>query len=351
VLAGPLTRRWGAKKAFALGTGLSALSLLATAAASSSLALFGLRVIVGVSGAVSFIAGAALVAQVSPPGSVRRAAALLGVYTAGIGAGIVISGAGVPWLLAAVASPNGWRVGWLLFGGLATLASVIAVPAALSREERTVSPGPAGRWPSARLAPLLACYVLFGAGYIGYFTFIVAYLQGRGASPAFITAFWIVLGAAGIVGGFGWAPVIGRLRAGRGPSVMMAVVCIGTLPPLLSRSLIAAIASAALFGSSVVATVASVMAVARRSLEPAHWAEAITWLTVGFAAGQCLGPVLAGLLADRPAGLEAGLYLSAGILAIGSAVALIQPHINAHLASDVAAARTLAEADIKGAGL
>ncbi len=127
----------------------------------------------------------------------------------------------------------------------------------------------------------------------------------------------------------------------------MAVVCVGTLPPLLSRSLVAAIASAVLFGSSVVALVAAVIAVARRSLEPSHWAPAFTWLTVGVAAGQCLGPVLAGLLADRPAGLEAGLYLSAGVLAIGSVVALTQRHIDANPASDIPAARALARAVFK----
>jgi len=126
------------------------------------------------------------------------------------------------------------------------------------------------------------------------------------------------------------------------------MVCVGTLPPLLSRSLVAAVGSGVVFGSSVVALVASVIAVARRSLEPAQWAPAFTWLTVGVAAGQCLGPVLAGLLADRPAGLEAGLYLSAGVLAIGSVVALTQRHIDANLTSNVPAARALARAGLKG---
>ncbi len=90
------------------------------------------------------------------------------------------------------------------------------------------------------------------------------------------------------------------------------------------------------------------MAVARRSLEPAQWAPAFTGLTVGVAAGQCLGPVLAGLLADRPAGLEAGLYLSAGILAIGSVVALTQRHIDASVTGNIPAARALARAELKG---
>ena len=82
------------------------------------------------------------------------------------------------------------------------------------------------------------------------------------------------------------------LRGASAPSVIMAVVRIGIQQPLLSGSHLAAIASAVVYGSSVLALVASVIAVARRSLEPAYWAQAFAWLTVGVAAGQCLGPCL-----------------------------------------------------------
>ena len=350
LLAGPVIRWRGARMAFLLGTGLSAMAMLATAGASNPLTLFGLRTAAGVSGAVCFIAGAALVARVSPPASVRRAAALLSIYPAGIGVGIVISGAITPWLLAAVSSPSAWRWGWVLFGGLGLLGFIVTMPAAVSCDEPPVRPSTRERWPLKQLAPLLVCYVFFGVGYIGYLTFVVAYLQGRGASPGFITAFWIVLGAMVIAGAFGWAPAIGRLRAGRAPSLILGVVCLGTLLPLVSRSSIAAIASAVIVGSSVVALVAAVMAIARRSLPPQHWASAITVLTVGFAAGQCLGPVLAGVLADHPAGLEAGLYASAGLLAVGSIVALAQRHLDGNLGDDVALGPALAKTGSQGAG-
>jgi predicted MFS family arabinose efflux permease len=350
LLAAPVIRWWGARLTFLAGIGLSALSMLATAVATGAPELFGLRTAAGISGAACFIAGTALVAKVSPPGSVRRAAALLSIYPAGIGVGIVISGAVVPWLLAAVSSPSGWRWGWVLFGGLGLLGFIVTVPAVRSCDEPPVRSRTHERWRVAGLAPLLACYVLFGVGYIGYLTFVVAYLQGRGASPGFITAFWIVLGAMVVAGAFGWAPVIGRLRAGRAPSLIMAVVSAGTLLPLLSRSPMAAIASAVIVGSSVVALVAAVMAVARRSLPAQHWASAITVLTVGFAAGQCLGPVLAGVLADHPAGLEAGLYASAGILAVGSIIALAQRHLDVNVSDAVVPGPGLVRTRTQGAG-
>jgi MFS family permease len=49
-------------------------------------------------------------------------------------------------------------------------------------------------------------------------------------------------------------------------------------------------------------------------------------LTIVFALGQCLGPVLAGVLADSASGIRAGLTLSVGILAAGTLLALAQPH-------------------------
>ena len=73
-------------------------------------------------------------------------------------------------------------------------------------------------------------------------------------------------------------------------------------------------------------------------------------LTVGFAAGQCLGPVLAGALADHPAGLEAGLYVSASLLAIGSIVALAQRHLEGHLSDAVVPGPALASTRPQGAG-
>jgi Uncharacterised MFS-type transporter YbfB len=57
-----------------------------------------------------------------------------------------------------------------------------------------------------------------------------------------------------------------------------------------------------------------------------HWIPAIATLTVVVAAGQCVGPVLAGVLSDGSGGLEIGLGLSAAILAVSSVVGLGQRH-------------------------
>lgn len=157
-------------------------------------------------------------------------------------------------------------------------------------------------------------------------TFVVAFLKGYGTGPGGITAFWAVLGAASTAGAFARARLVARLRGGRDPAMMLAVSGAGALLPLVSRSPGAALGSALLFGGSFLSVVTAVTAVARRSLQPHHWTPAIAGLTVAFAVGQCLGPVLAGVLSDRPAGLIVGLALSVGVLLAAAVVALAQGH-------------------------
>jgi predicted MFS family arabinose efflux permease len=326
VVAVPLSRRTGTRQAFLAGLVIAAGSLLATAASGDTVTLAVLRLVAGTAAGVTFVTGAALVAELGSGCSPRRAAWLLGGYFAGGGAGIVVSGLALPPLLAATTAA-GWRWGWVLLAGLSAIALAASVPAVLSCREPAAPPAASRRWPARRLTAVMASYGLFGVGYIAYMTFIVAFLAGHGARPGEISSFWVVLGVAAIAGGFAWPPLIARLRGGRGLAAVLAVVATGALLPLVSGSAAAAMISAALFGASFLAVVTATTAVARRSLVQHHWTPAIGALMVAFAVGQCFGPVLAGVLSDGPAGLRLGLSLSAGLLVAGAIVALTQPHV------------------------
>ncbi|MHB8262561.1 MAG: YbfB/YjiJ family MFS transporter [Acidimicrobiales bacterium] len=113
---------------------------------------------------------------------------------------------------------------------------------------------------------------------------------------------------------------------GYGSATVLVVLSAGALVPLISRSVEAVMASALLFDGSFLSVVTAVTAIARRSLHPHHWTPAIAGLTVAFAVGQSLGPVLAGVLSDGPAGLRLGLSLSAGVLVAGALASLFQRH-------------------------
>lgn len=102
----------------------------------------------------------------------------------------------------------------------------------------------------------------------------------------------------------------------------MALVAAGALLPLINASPVLSFASAILFGISFLAVVAAVTHAARTALAPAQWTAGVAILTTGFALGQCVGPVLSGLLADTADGVRSGMLLSVGILAIASVIAL-----------------------------
>ena len=127
---------------------------------------------------------------------------------------MVISAFAVPALVAEV----GWRTGWFALGALGAAATVAALPA-LARApdvaaQRRIAAGFAAH-ATRGLHAILASYVLFGAGYIAYTTFIVAYLRsdlGFGADEV-----TLVLGLRRRCGDrsrSGWGPLLARLSGG-----------------------------------------------------------------------------------------------------------------------------------------
>ncbi len=323
--AAPVARRFGLKRTFAVGLFSTAIIIGLSGATSNVLALLMLRIAAGVFGAFAFIAGGALAATAGAGGGRARAPLVLGLYYAGGGMGIAISALVVPLLLARI----GWRGGWAALGIVSLLAACLALPA-LGR-----TPAPAAlpdlaaadaRFSPRAMAGAMIGYALFGLGYIAYGTFIIAFLRKtQGFTPLEVSLFWALLGIAGIVAAFAWGPILARLRGGLGAAATLGVLTLGAVLPLVLGDRPAAYLSALLFGGSFLAVVAAVSTFARKIYAPEHWTAAIGALTVAFGAGQTIGPILSGFVSDGPDGIRSGLWLSAGILAVATLAAALQP--------------------------
>ncbi len=127
-----------------------------------------------------------------------------------------------------------------------------------------------------------------------------------------------------MVAAFVWGPILARLSAGRGIFVVLLVLLLGAILPLAFSGVASAFLSAALFGGSFLAVVTAITPVARQVTPPGSWTRVIGALTVAFAIGQCLGPILAGALSDSANGRRAGMSLSVALLACAALVALRQ---------------------------
>jgi len=171
---------------------------------------------------------------------------------------------------------------------------------------------------------VLLAYGTFGAGYIAFMTFAIAYLRTtRHASTRTVTAFWLVLGAAGVVIGVALIRRVTTARGGRGLALLTAITAVASALPTVSGSVAVALLAAALFGSFFSVSTAAT-AVIRQQLPERQWPPAIAGLTAIFGLGQCAGPVLSGALSDGPAGLRTGLLAGTVLLALSSACALAQ---------------------------
>ncbi|WP_409464987.1 YbfB/YjiJ family MFS transporter [Amycolatopsis sp. GA6-003] len=324
LIAAWLAYRWGMARTFLAGFSVSVVILLVTATTTDVAALIALRTVGGASTALTFILGAGLASAICPARNPRRRGTLVGLYVAGVGIGILVSGVGIPIVLSS--GVQQWPEGWIVLGVL----GAVCLPAAWWAA-RSV-PEPAGSRIALlrgrefrRIAPTFVGYGLFGAGYVGYMTFIIALLQEQGRSSGQVIWFWSVLGLVSAVATLLWGKVLGVVRESRGPSMVFAITMLGTLPVLVFPASPAAMfVSAVLFGGSFLAGPTAITIVAQRQLPVSSWTAAIALLTVSFAFGQAVSPLLAGAISDATGNISAGFWVSPALLAAAAGVNLLQ---------------------------
>ena len=133
------------------------IAILGSGLTGDFVAQLGLRTVAGVGGAMVFICGAVLASNIFPDRP-RLASSAIAVYFGGAGAGILLSGAGVPPLLA-IAGDDAWRSAWLAIGIVSALFAVFAIWAARQIDEPSSGArGARGRSPNcARRSPATSC--------------------------------------------------------------------------------------------------------------------------------------------------------------------------------------------------
>jgi len=313
------TLLWGA----ALASLFMGLSGFFTAAAPLLLQ----RVLAGAASAFLFIAGGLLAARLGAL-QPRRSGFLLGIYYGGTGLGIVLSALLVPAVLdAASTQPHGWAWAWwglslACFAATALLVWPARVLQSLGTGAQAAAAGESPRrfrW--ADFAPGLAGYTMFGVGYIGYMTFVIALLREQGVGAGRITLFYALLGVAVVASSRIWAGLLDRYRGGQPLAILNALLGFATVVPALTAAWPAVLASGLVFGAVFLSVVASTTALVRHNLPPAHWAAGISAFTIVFAVGQIVGPTIVGWIADGPGGLARGLLFSAAALWLGALLA------------------------------
>ncbi|MEC4722618.1 YbfB/YjiJ family MFS transporter [Noviherbaspirillum sp. CPCC 100848] len=320
-----LMRRFGAQTALIGGALLTALFMLLSGFVVDASLLLTQRVLAGVASAFIFISGGVLAARLGGLHP-RRAGFLIGLYYGGTGFGIVFAALLVPAAIDAAAaqgSAHAWQWAWLALGALCLLMTVAMGPPARSIDGAP-SASAAGAKDGFRVRDFafgLAGYFMFGVGYIGYMTFVIALLREQGMQQTAITVFYACLGLAVVASSRIWAGMLDRFKGGQPLAILNALLAAATLLPVLSHAPVAVFASGILFGAVFLSVVASTTALVRHNLPPQSWSAGISGFTTVFAFGQIVGPTIVGWISDAAGGLERGLMFSAGALLLGALLA------------------------------
>jgi MFS family permease len=326
-----LMRRFGVTRLLVVGAVLASVFMAGSGFVTAAPALLLQRLLAGVASAWVFVAGGLLAARLGEADAAHgssRGGLLLGIYYGGTGFGILLSALLVPQVLKAAAEvPHGWTWAWWALAIASVAATCLLAWAGRAMPDRPVHASAAA---SASTAPpvalrrfgwALAGYMLFGMGYIGYMTFVIALLREQGASAGFVTLFYALLGVACVASSRLWAGLLDRYRGGQPQALLNGLLGVATLLPVLSASAPVALVSGVLFGGVFLSVVASTTALVRHNLPSVRWAQGISMFTIVFALGQIVGPTVTGWISDGPGGLARGLVASAIALWLGAVLA------------------------------
>lgn len=311
--------RMGPARVIRMGLAAVGIATLAMGVADGLLPWLAWRAVAGVASAwVLVFASSWCLEQFATHAPESRRALLSAVLFAGVGVGIMFTGAACVALLVAHVSS---RVAWVALG----VVSLVGTAALWNRfgDASAAAPIPAqaaahrgGAW-----LPMIACYGAFGFGYIIPATFLSAMAREIFADPAVYGWSWPVFGLAAALSTFAAAALRRRLSDHALWVAGHFAMAAGVLVPLATKGLGGIIASALLVGGTFMVVTMVGMQEARRVAGP-RARELIAAMTSSFAAGQIAGPLLVSYLAVRGDGYSVAL-IAAGAALIASAIALL----------------------------
>ncbi len=256
-----------------------------------------------------------------------------GLMIGGMGAAIVLAGVLVPFLNHNFGA-NGWRVGWRLLSLAALIVTILAAwlvrnsPSEMGLEPigRTIPASYDQQIPRERkgdgvlLVRLGLLYLAFGATFMVYGTFIVTTLvREYGFSEAKAGMYWSWVGFFSLFSGLVFGVLSDRIGRKYGLALAFTIQSCAYLLAGLKPDSQWLIISIVLFGSAVFSIPAIMAAAVGDYLGLPRAAAAFSTVTIFFAAGQTVGPTLAGII-GRATGSFSGAYLLAALITASATI-------------------------------
>ena len=245
----------------------------------------------------------------------------LGIHFSGIGLGIAGCAAAValfsPWL--------DWREQWFAF---TAIGCVLLIPAlawlprpdtsSLTTTGQKMHDNPPS---TLYLRIFMAAYFCAGFGYVVSTTFIVAIVNKLPGLAGQGNLVFLAIGIGAAPACINWDFIARRIGDLNALILAALLQIVGILLPVMAQGLVAALIGALLFGGTFIGMVSLVLTMAGRYY-PTRPAKMMGKMTLSYGAAQIFGPAITGSLATRLGSYNAGLYLAAGVMAVGTLLLL-----------------------------
>lgn len=310
------------------------------AAVDNTILIIGFRILAGMMTAIVMISSELLVAELADQHS-KKSGWLFGIYYGGVGFGIIVTAFLVPYLInlgQALDWAHAWQLAWLALALLIFISTLILWRPCLAI---TINVVPKRKLFKAHSVsdylPMIGAFFCYGLGYLGYFTFIVAFLREMGVEEFDLSLFFATIGLCIIASAKLWAKILTRLKGGKALALFNLILFVSCLIPFIVSDgihylsepfvLVGIYFSAILFGSCCMSAKAATTAFIRFNFPEPLWAKQITFFLIFFALGQVVGPVLVGWISESHS-LATGFLASAFILLVGSILAYRQKRLS-----------------------
>ncbi len=314
--------RMTANRLVQIGAITSTVGIVILARSSSTPALLCGMVLGGLGGAAAWVPAPSVTASVFPP---QRRGFAMGLTSAGIGAGIVVSVLITNAVRQVVDDQGEWRRVWWLEAAV----GVVAVICALIFLRPIKTGGAAPKLSALRSiprwwAPTLA-YVCFGFAYVLFATYVVAGLQEQSGFSSVQATF--VFAAFGL-GNLSGALAVGRLSDRIGRRSTMAgsyALCAAMCTSVIHGPKPFAFVFAFLFGIGMAGSVVSLAAHIGDHVSPQAFSAAFGAATGAFGVSQMVGPRIGGALIDHGWSFGPLFALGGAVWLLGAVLALCMP--------------------------
>lgn len=326
VLAGGVAAaRWGARASILFGMLIVVAGFVGLTLASDFWLVALLMGLLGFGTAFAFAPMVALLATWFPD----KRGLVIGCMSSGVGIGTLVTGLLVPFLFTTFGE-QGWRVSWGVFAGTAVLVTLLISLFVHDPPQSKASTGVSLRseekwliYRNPRVLIVALTYGIIGLGYIVQTVFMVSFMVETGYSEAVAGRYVAMMGLLSIVAGPLWGWVSDFWGRGNALAISFLLVIIAVALPLTGQTLVHFFVHFLVMGVSINGLFSMIQTSATDQVAPRYIPIAFSFATLFFAAGQFLGPAIAGWLIESTGGFIAAFSFTLLVLTVGFGLTLL----------------------------